>query len=505
MSDHSDLLTLPQPVPTVTVGGTRTGSEVIDCRIVRPGDAGRTAPAPVAGPVAGPVLSGPVRGADGVWEITVPDHPTPLTDLVDPAEEPRILDDGWLAAGALLARRLSELVAVHPVRAKRHLVQVAVPADAARRSLRGLVTGLCIGGHVPDVAGARRTGRHPVLQAVHIDISATTLGEGEVRKAVRTGTVLGAATACARDLGAVPASAATPAWWRRTAKAVLGDLPGTRAKLHGAGWLQRKGFTGLLSAAAGEAADRETSLGEGEAALLELVWDPDAAGGELTDARPDTVLVGGATVPAAVRALAELGASRKVVGLVPVTGPSTAAVEVRPGRPDEFVRHINGLVTRVNVRGNPARRAEVTQRLPLADTVAWAVHRYRPTQVITVGPLSAATRVALGDRTGAVVTGDRDLARRLALRGAKVGERWWPLPAPDHLDAAVTAPDADLLLVPPGPEVVTGALYLRRFAAGTGFIHLDTTGPALSCRTAGECDEGITGFGARTLVEWLRN
>jgi leucyl aminopeptidase len=69
----------------------------------------------------------------------------------------------------------------------------------------------------------------------------------------------------------------------------------------------------------------------------------------------------------------------------------------------------------------------------------------------------------------------------------------------------VTAPDADLLLVPPGPEVVTGALYLRRFAAGTGFIHLDTTGPALSCRTAGECDEGITGFGARTLVEWLRN
>jgi leucyl aminopeptidase len=164
VSDHSDLLTLPQPVPTVTVGGTRTGSEVIDCRIVRPGDAGRAAPAPVAGPA----LSGPVRGADGVWEITVPDHPTPLTDLVDPAEEPRILDDGWLAAGALLARRLSELVAVHPVRAKRHLVQVAVPADAARRSLRGLVTGLCIGGHVPDVAGARRTGRHPVLQAVHI-------------------------------------------------------------------------------------------------------------------------------------------------------------------------------------------------------------------------------------------------------------------------------------------------------------------------------------------------
>ncbi|MDN6439810.1 MAG: aminopeptidase, partial [Corynebacterium nuruki] len=314
MSDHSDFPTLPQPVPTVTAGGTRTGSEVIDCRIVRSGGSGL--PAPAAAPAVAATLSTPVRGADGVWEITVPDHATPLTDLVDPAVDPRILDDGWLTAGALLARRLSELVAVHPVRAKRHLVQVAVPADTTRRSLRALVTGLCFGGHVLDVAGARRTGRHPVLQAVHVDISATTLGEGEVRKAVRTGTVLGAATACARDIGAVPASAATPAWWRRTAKAVLGDLPGTRAKLHGAGWLQRKGFTGLLSAAAGEAADRETALGEGEAALLELVWDPDAAGGELTGTRPDTVLVGGATVPAAIRALAELGASRKVVGLV---------------------------------------------------------------------------------------------------------------------------------------------------------------------------------------------
>lgn len=494
----------PRPVPAVTAGGTETGSEVIDCRVTRASCATSDG---AAGDTAGiPPLREPVRGADGVWEVVVPARPRPLTDLVDPVDEPRILDDGWLTAGALLARRLGALVAVHPVRAKRHLVQIAVPADTTRRSLGRLVTGLCIGGHTVDAAGgADRTARQSGLKAVHLDVSATQFSHAEVAQAVRTGSALGAATACARDVGAVPASAASPAWWRRTAKTTLADLPGTRSKLHGAGWLQRKGFSGLLSAVTGEPVDREAPVGDGEAALLELVWDPDAAEGELTDARPDTVLVGGAPVLAAVRALAGLGASRKIVGLVPVTGSSTVPVGSRPGHPDEIVRHINGLTTRMNVTGDAARRAELAQRMPLADTVAYAVHRHRPTRVVTVGPLSAATRVALGDRTGGIVTDDRKLARRIALYGAKVGERWWPMPVPGWLAGTLTAPDADLLIDPTGPDAVTGALYLRRFAGETAFVHLDTTGPAFSRRVSGEGDEGFTGFGARTLVQWLRN
>jgi leucyl aminopeptidase len=487
----NDIPALPQQVPEITVGTTVTGSEVIDCSVIRAA-AGRPSPGE------------PTRTAAGVWEVGVPADPSPLTDLFDPAEQPRILDDGWITAGAVLARRLGELVAVHPVLAKKHLVQVRVPAETTRRELRRLVTGLCVGGHTLDFsAGDGR--RRAVPRAVHVDISETAVDDGAAQKAVSTGVVLGSATACARDVGAVPLSAATPAWWRRTAKSTLADLPGTRAKLHGAGWLQRKGFSGLLSVVTGDAADGDTPVADGEAALVELGWDPDAAEGELTDTAPDTVLIGGAPVLTVVRALAELGAPRKVVGLVPLTGVVGVPPGSRPGRPDEIVRHINGLTTRMNVTGTEARRAEVARRLPLADTVAFGVRRHSPRRVVTVGAVSSATTVALGALTGGIFTGDVDLARRLALCGAKVGERWWPMPLPEHLEASLTAPDADLLISPDGPDAVTAAMYLRRFSGDTEFVHLDTTGPSFSRRVDGERDEGATGFGARTLVEWLRN
>ncbi|MDN6325308.1 MAG: aminopeptidase, partial [Corynebacterium sp.] len=282
---------LPRPTPEITVGTTVTGSDVVDCRVL----VDEKSTADLAADLA----------ADGVWEVRVPAEPTALTDLAELADEPRLGDDGWRAAGAVLSRRLSTLIDAHPVRAKRHTVQIRVPRTATVQNLRNLAMGIVLGGRSMVVT---RKDAAAEVRSVHLDVSDVSGSDGNgsdggdvamvkrVEDAVHRGRVFGAATMMARDIDAVPSPTATSVWWRRKAKAVLGDVPGTRVKTHGRGWLQRKGFGGLLATASAGTSVNDPD-GEDEVGLVEMFWDPAAAEGDLTDERPDVLLVGGATVP----------------------------------------------------------------------------------------------------------------------------------------------------------------------------------------------------------------
>lgn len=470
---------LPRPVPEITVGGPVEGNDVIDCRItVSSGDDSTVPTVELA--------------ADGAWEVTVPASPVPLTDLQDLSEEPRLGDDGWRAAGAVLVRRLGVLVAGHPVRAKRHTVQIRLPEQTTVTGVRNLAQGIVLGGR--PLAVTRRDPSAEV-RSVHLDLSAVRDPEVEERAEadVRRGRILGSATALARDIGAVPPNSADLSWWRRTAKSIGGEMPGVRVKTHGNGWLERKDFGGVLATAG--------QVGEDALGFIEMIWDPAAAAGDLTDDRPDVLLVGSAVVPAVIRALSELGGPRKVVGLVPVHGvdaPSTV-----PGGARDVVEHVDGTTTQVPVAAGAAQRVENARRLALADAVAYGVQRYRPRRVVVAAPVSGASVAAVGDRTGAV-SGDPRAVRRVTLRGARVGEKWWPMPAPEYLRSKVRAEGADLNLRPEGPDALTSATFLQHFADGTPCAVLDVTGPAQSDTTHGDVSRGSTGFAARTLVEWFR-
>ncbi|MGZ4603176.1 MAG: leucyl aminopeptidase family protein, partial [Kineosporiaceae bacterium] len=50
---------------------------------------------------------------------------------------------------------------------------------------------------------------------------------------------------------------------------------------------------------------------------------------------------------------------------------------------------------------------------------------------------------------------------------------------------------------------VTAALFLREFAGGRRWAHLDIAGPARSDKEEQEVPKGATGFGARLLLRWL--
>ena len=97
------------------------------------------------------------------------------------------------------------------------------------------------------------------------------------------------------------------------------------------------------------------------------------------------------------------------------------------------------------------------------------------------------------------------ISHRVLAAARSEGERMWPLPAEDDYKDYLKSAFADLANV--GGRyggASTAAVFLKEFAEGTPWVHLDIAGPAFLESSKGWLDAGGTGYGVRTLVELAR-
>jgi len=210
-----------------------------------------------------------------------------------------------------------------------------------------------------------------------------------------------------------------------------------------------------------------------------------------------TDMSGAAAVLATLAACRAVGVRRRVIGLLPLAENMIGASAYRPS---DVVRHVGGRTVEV---GN----TDAEGRLVLADALAYADARLDPEIVVDVATLTGAATVALGRRHGALFSADQQLARSLQAAGDAAGEALWPLPLVEDYAVALRSEVADLRQVPAegseGAGAITAALFLRSFAGGRRWAHLDIAGVARSDKDEYEVCKGATGFGARLLLRWL--
>lgn len=478
---------IPQPVVSVTFGGPSSsmqGSEVIDVAVV---------------PAAPRTVE---LQADGSWMVGVPEDSTPMLDLTS---GPEFSDAGWRAAGASIIRRLNTVIEGHPVRAKKHVVQISLPNTATAQHVRDLAIGLTVGGHTFVTTNRKRPAK---VRVVHV-VAATELNLELMEAAALRGAALGEATCISRDLANAPSNVKTPEWLAQQAKQLVKDIPGVSVKVRDEEWLASKGFGGVMAVGGGSANPPR---------LVQMVWDPETQG---VKRRRNTVLLvgkgvtfdsggvsikpaagmdtmrtdmtGGASVLAAFRLLAMMQVPRKIVALIPCAENMVDGAAYRPG---DVVEHYGGITTEVS-------NTDAEGRMLLADAISYGCKKFRPSTVVSMATLTGAAKLALGTRTAAVFAPTWSRGVKIARRGAVVGERWWPLPLPAYLEEAVDSTVADVRQAPKGPGATTAALFLRRFTRDTPHIHLDIAGPGRAEKSYDEVSPVGTGFGARTLVQWL--
>jgi leucyl aminopeptidase len=299
----------------------------------------------------------------------------------------------------------------------------------------------------------------------------------------------------------------TPAWLAGQAASELGRF-GVDVREYDEGWLAEQGFGGVLAVGGGAAAPprlieaRWRPRGAGRGAHVVLVgkgitFDTGGinrkTGSGMTTMFTD--MAGGAAVLGAVRALAEARVPVTVTALVPTAENAFSGGAYRPG---DIVRHYGGRTSEIT-------NTDAEGRIVLADAIAYAAARLRPTVIVDIATLTGAMKVALGLRTAGLFATSEEAATGLRAAGEVAGEPLWRLPMPAEYESALHSPVADAVNSPGNPGGITAALFLRPFARDVPWAHLDVAGPARATEDDGMFSRGATGFGARLLATWVES
>jgi len=212
-------------------------------------------------------------------------------------------------------------------------------------------------------------------------------------------------------------------------------------------------------------------------------------------------MAGGAAVLAVMEAVGRLDLPLHVVGLVPATENMPGGDAYKPG----------DVLTAMNGKTIEIISTDAEGRLILADALAYA-RRFEPKAVVDVATLTGACVIALGQGVAAGVfsTDDRLLAR-LQAASQSSGERIWPLPLYDDYLDRLESLTADLVnSAGRYSGVGTSAMFLKQFAEGSPWAHLDIAGMSFEERPdtpkrPAYLRKGGTGFGVRLLVQFLRD
>jgi leucyl aminopeptidase len=146
-------------------------------------------------------------------------------------------------------------------------------------------------------------------------------------------------------------------------------------------------------------------------------------------------------------------------------------------------------------------------RLILADALAYADEQLAPDVVVDIATLTGAASIGLGRRHAALYATSEPLAEELLAASVASGERAWRMPLVDDYRFALDSDIADLANISRDKHVSGGsilaALFLREFAGGRAWAHLDIAGPGRADADEHEVTKGATGFGVRLLLRWL--
>ena len=202
---------------------------------------------------------------------------------------------------------------------------------------------------------------------------------------------------------------------------------------------------------------------------------------------------GGGAVFAAMCVLAEAGCPVRVTAHLMCTDNMPSGTALKMG---DVITHRDG--TTVEVVNTDAEG-----RLVMADALVLG-HEAAPTAMLDVATLTGAAMRALGTEIAAVMGTDQALVDRVRAAGDRTGEPAWPLPMGARYKAELASDVADMKnLGGPLAGASAAAEFLAVFAHGTPWAHIDIAGCATVARPGGWRPRGMSGFGARLLVDLL--
>jgi leucyl aminopeptidase len=405
-----------------------------------------------------------------------------------------------------VARRLASAAAL--VARQRRITDFAIlvppsenvfPPRVVQAVTEGVVLAQHDTGHLKstpaDLPHARRVGL--------IALATDAAQRKALEPAVHRGRVLAECTNLARTLGNEPSNVLTPRELARRAEAAAEGTTLSVTVLDEAE-IRARGMGLLLGVAQGSAEPPRVILlehnppGAPAQPVLGLVGKGitfDTGGISIKPAdgmeRMKVDMAGGAAVIGALRAAALLGAPIRVIGVVPTTENMPGGRALKPG---DVIRGASGKTVEVI-------NTDAEGRLILGDGL-WQARQLGATHLIDVATLTGACVIALGRVLAGVFGGPPSFIESVRAVGDQTGDRCWPMPSADEYFEQIKSEVADMVNTGGRPAgAVTAAVFLKQFAGGVPWAHLDIAGVAWADDARPYQVKGATGAATRLLAE----
>ncbi|MEB3185410.1 MAG: leucyl aminopeptidase [Cyanobacteriota bacterium] len=207
----------------------------------------------------------------------------------------------------------------------------------------------------------------------------------------------------------------------------------------------------------------------------------------------------------------DMGGSAAVLGAARAIGalrPDGVEVHVIVAACENMISggavHPGDILTASNGKTIEINNTDAEGRLTLADALVYA-SRLEPDAIVDLATLTGACVIALGEEIAGLWSSSDALAGALLEAGQAGGEELWRMPLRSSYKQGLKSPVADMKNTGPRPGgSITAALFLQDFVTkNLPWAHLDIAGTVWSDKGRGADPAGATGFGVRTLVNWV--
>ena len=327
-------------------------------------------------------------------------------------------------------------------------------------------------------------------------------GRSTLEEAVVLGSAIARGTTLARDLSNQPGNQLTPTILAKKAQEVA-EATGLKCEVFDLAELKEKGFGTLVAVAQGSqeeptfitleyipgGEERETVVFVGKGITFDTGGISLKPGKGMEEMKHD--MSGAAAVLGAMQVIGNIKPNLHVVGLIAASENMPSGTAIKPG--DVVTSYSGKTVEIINT--------DAEGRLVLADALGYAA-RYKPQAVVDLATLTGAVIVALGNFTAGMMGTNQDVMNRLQAAGEKTHERVWQLPLWDDYDEQIKSDTADVKNIGDGTAgTIAGAVFLKKFAEGYPWVHLDIAGTAWDMKGSSYVPKTASGFGVRLLVQ----
>jgi len=325
----------------------------------------------------------------------------------------------------------------------------------------------------------------------------------EVERGHAVGAAIAAGQSLARLLQVLPGNVCTPSYLAARAEELAGRY-GFGVTVLDRAAIRQEGMGALLAVAQGSAEEPRFIVleykGAGATAPVVLVgkgitFDTGGISIKPADRMEDMKydMSGAAAVLGTFEMLGRLRPAVNVVGLMPSCENMPGGTALKPG--DVIRTHQGKTVEIVNT--------DAEGRLILADALSYAA-RFKPACALDAATLTGAVVVALGHVAAGLMGTDEALLDEVRRAAERAGEKVWLLPLWDEYREQLKSEVADLKNSGGRPAgSITAGWFLREFAAGYPWAHLDIAGTAYSDRDDPSRAKGPLGMGVRIFSEFV--